>query len=90
MCMNVRACMQVVYSGGRGWGDERGKALPGPGCPLSPCVKPVFLFVRVADTHAGTHQPKLLQLTAVPLRCPTCGVLARVTRYGLGTVSPVT
>lgn len=57
--------------------------------PVSTC-QPVSLFLRVADTHVGTHQPKLLQLTAVPLRCPLAGEQAWVTRYGPGTVSPVT
>lgn len=57
--------------------------------PVSTC-QPVSLFLRVADTHVGTHQPKLLQLTAVPLRRPLAGEQAWVTRYGPGTVSPVT
>lgn len=37
--------------------------------PVSMC-QPISLFLHVTDTHVGTHQPKLLQLTAVPLRCP--------------------
>lgn len=76
--MYVCACMRI------GWGAAQPRV-----SPVSMC-QPIALFLHVTDTHVGTHQPKLLQLTAVPLRCPLCGVQAWVTRNGLGTVSPVT
>ena len=79
MCVCVCVCV-CVYVGGL--------AKPRVS-PVSMC-QPISLFLHVSDTHVGTYQPKLLQLTAVPLRCPLCGVLAWVTRYGLGSVSPVT
>ena len=75
-------CACVCMWGGGGLAKPRGS-------PVSVCL-PFSLFLHGSDTHVGTYQPKLLQLTAVPLRCPLCGVLAWVTRYGLGSVSPVT
>lgn len=77
VCVNMGVCAWV------------GRAVKPGVSPVSMC-QPISLFLHVTDTHVGTYQPKLLQLMAVPLRCPMCGVLARVTRYGLGSVSPVT
>lgn len=76
----MHVCVYEEGWGVRGWGRVS---------PVSMC-QPISLFLHVTDTHVGTYQPKLLQLMAVPLRCPLCGVLAGVTRYGLGSVSLVT
>lgn len=81
ICFCMCVCMRVIWVGGS---LAQTRVLP-----VSMC-QPISLFLHVTDTHVGTHQPKLLQLMAVPLRCPFCGVQAWVTRYGLGTVSLVT
>lgn len=97
-------CFQRASRKSRGqkWGHMKGVSVyvcvgerGGGGCSPSrgvPClhVSAITLFLRVTDTHVGTYQPKLLQLMAVPLRCPWCCEQAWVTRNGLGSVSPVT
>lgn len=87
LCVYACVCRWVVRGGVGGVG-VRGATQPRLS-PVSMC-QAISLFLHVTDTHVGSYQPKLLQLMAVPLRCPMCSVLARVTRYGLGSVSPVT
>lgn len=66
---HVEVCTCVCVYWSRGGGVRGGVGVQPRVSPVSMC-QPISLFLHVTDTHVGTHQPKLLQLTAVPLRCP--------------------